>query len=114
MRDNLIHLQSDFEDPAYRGRRFYCWHCVLLEGVLATFPHLNDALYVQRIPWARPGKELIDLLGPDNQELPVLIFAADALTEIKTREANGRRFVAGKDEILHTLSVRYGIPEPHP
>ncbi len=28
----------DFTDPALPGRRFYCWHCALIEGVLAGFP----------------------------------------------------------------------------
>jgi hypothetical protein len=42
MRDRLFILKAEFVDPAYPGRRFFCWHCALLEGVLASFPHLND------------------------------------------------------------------------
>ena len=36
-RDTLFLLRPGFEDPAYPGQRFYCWHCALLEGVLASF-----------------------------------------------------------------------------
>ena len=39
-RDRLFLLQPGFEDPAYPGRCFYCWHCALIEGVLASFPLL--------------------------------------------------------------------------
>ncbi len=36
-RDHLYLLAPDFTDPAFPGRRFYCWHCALIEGVLAGF-----------------------------------------------------------------------------
>jgi len=48
-RDLLFLLRPGFEDPAYPGRRFYCWHCALMEGVLASFPQLADKLDVERI-----------------------------------------------------------------
>ena len=35
-RDRLFLLRPDFEDPDYLGQRFYCWHCALLEEVLAS------------------------------------------------------------------------------
>ena len=43
-RDLLFLLRPGFEDPAYPGRRFYCWHCALMEGVLASFPELAGRL----------------------------------------------------------------------
>ena len=49
MRDRLFLLRPGFEDPAYPGRRFYCWHCVLIEGLLASFPQLAERLDVERI-----------------------------------------------------------------
>src|SRR5690606_39025442 len=49
VRDTLFLLTSTFTDPAYPGRRFYCEHCVLMEGVLAAFPHLNELIDVRRI-----------------------------------------------------------------
>jgi hypothetical protein len=53
-RDTLIVLAVDFVDPAYPGQRFYCWHCVLMEGVVASFPQLADRLDVLRVAWPRP------------------------------------------------------------
>jgi len=114
LRDRLIILQPGFEDPAYPGQRFYCWHCVLMEGVLAAFPGLAARIDVERIAWPRPRTEVVAYIGPDHQSLPVLILADDAPSELATGSWNGRRFTAGKDSILRALSVRHGIPDPHP
>ena len=74
-RDKLILLKPDFTDPAYPGARFYCWHCALLEGLLALYPRLEHSIEVQRIDWAHPRQDVIDLIGARNQSLPVLILA---------------------------------------
>ncbi|WP_035706596.1 DUF3088 family protein, partial [Bradyrhizobium genomosp. I (2014)] len=47
-RDRLLLLRPGFEDPAFPGRLFYCWHCALIEGVLASFPQLAAKLDVER------------------------------------------------------------------
>ena len=113
-RDRLFILAPDFEDPAYPGKRFYCWHCALMEGVLASFPHLAGALDVERLPWPRPRTKVIDLVGEENQSLPLLILAEDAPDHIPARSYRGLRFISDKDEILRVLSLRHGFPEPHP
>lgn len=113
-RDRLIILRPDFLDPAYPGKRFYCWHCALMEGVLASFPELADRIDVQRIAWPRPRREVVALIGEENQSLPVLVLADDAPHDLATGSFDGRRFVAGKDAILAALSARHGIPLPHP
>ncbi len=53
MKDTLYILAPGFEDPAYPGKTFYCWHCALMEGVLASFPELADRLDVRRIAWPK-------------------------------------------------------------
>jgi hypothetical protein len=113
-RDKLIILKPGFEDPAYPGQPFYCWHCMLMEGLLATFPALEQRLDVERIAWPRPRAEVVAHIGPDHQSLPVLILADDAPEGLETESWRGRRFVAGKDAILKALAVRHGIPDPHP
>lgn len=114
MRDRLFILKPGFEDPAFPGQAFYCWHCVLMEGLLASFPAALASLDVERIEWPRPRQAVIDLIGPDHQSVPVLVLADDAPAGLETGAHEGRRFVAGKDPILAALSVRYGIPLPHP
>ena len=113
-RDRLFLLKPDFEDPAFPGQRFYCWHCALLEGVLASFPLLQSKIDVERIAWPKPRKAVVEIVGEENQSLPLLVLAADAPDEFATGTFRGQRFVADKDAILSALSRRHGIPRPHP
>jgi hypothetical protein len=113
-RDRLYLLKPDFEDPAYPGKRFYCWHCALLEGVLASFPQLSARIDVERIAWPRPRQAVIEMVGEANQSLPLLVLADDAPEGLATGYYQGRRFIADKDVILRALSLRHGLPEPHP
>ena len=113
-KDRLVLLEARFEDPAFPGQQFYCWHCMLLEGLVARFPTLHDTLDVVRIPWSRPRHALITLLGEQHQSLPVLIFAADAPEGLVCGEADGVQFADDKDVILRALAVRHGLPVPHP
>lgn len=113
-RDTLIVIKPDFLNPAYPGTRFYCWHCALMEGVLASFPDLVNKISVVRVAWERPRHEVIALIGAENQSLPVLVLADGADPALATGSYEGRLFVAGKDAILTALSRRHGIPVAHP
>jgi Protein of unknown function (DUF3088) len=113
-RDKLIILKPGFEDPAYPGQSFYCWHCVLMEGLLASFPELTHSIDVERVAWPRPRREVIELVGEENQSLPVLVLAEGETSPHQTGTHKGRAFISEKDKILAALSDRYGIPVPHP
>jgi hypothetical protein len=113
-RDRLFLLRPGFEDPAFPGRRFYCWHCALIEGVLASFPALAEKLDVERIPWPLPRQAVVALVGEENQSLPLLVLATGATSPHQTGSHHGRAFIADKDAILAALSERHGFPDPHP
>ena len=113
-RDRLFLLRPDFEDPAFPGRRFYCWHCALIEGVLASFPALAGQLEVAHIAWPRPRQAVIALVGEENQSLPLLVLADGTTSPHQTGSHHGRAFIADKDGILAALSERHGFPDPHP
>lgn len=113
-RDTLIILKPDFADPAFPGTRFYCWHCALMEGVIASFPEIAGKIDVLRIEWPRPRSEVVELIGAENQSLPVLIFADGTGESLATGSYGERLFAEGKDAILDALSKRHGIPFPHP
>ncbi|MCM2505615.1 DUF3088 domain-containing protein [Aureimonas altamirensis] len=113
-RDTLVILKPDFIDPAFPGMWFYCWHCALMEGVIASFPKLTEKIDVLRVKWPRPRNEVVELIGAENQSLPVLIFAEGASDSLATGSFKGRLFAEGKDMILAALSERHGIPFPHP
>lgn len=113
-RDKLFLLRPYFQDPAYPGKRFYCWHCALMEGVLASFPELAKRLDVERVDWRRPRLAVIELVGEEHQSLPLLVLADGAVSSHQTSMYQGRAFVSDKDAILAVLSERHGFPEPHP
>ncbi|OYZ16186.1 MAG: hypothetical protein B7Y39_16030 [Bdellovibrio sp. 28-41-41] len=48
--DKLILLNPGFQDPEYPNRDFYCWHCVLLEGLISIYPfeHFQRANLISR------------------------------------------------------------------
>ena len=113
-RDKLFIVNPDFRDPAYPNQRFYCWHCALMEGLLASFPDLSKTLDVERIDWPRPRTGLIDLLGPENQSVPVLVLASTVSADLPHKQHGSCRFIDDKDTILTALSLRHGLPAPHP
>ncbi|MCW2222550.1 hypothetical protein M2232_006082 [Bradyrhizobium japonicum] len=113
-RDRLFLLRPGFEDPAFPGQRFYCWHCALIEGVLASFPQLAEKLDVERIAWPRPRLPVIALGGEENQSLPLLVLADGTTSPHQTGSHHGRAFIADKDAILAALSERHRFPDPHP
>jgi len=113
-RDTLFLLRPGFEDPAFPGQTFYCWHCALMEGVLASFPGLAARLDVERIAWPRPRDAVIKLVGREHQSVPLLVLAQGTTSRYQTGTFEGRAFIADKDKILAALSERHGFPDPHP
>lgn len=95
-KDRLFLLRPGFEDPVYPEQSFYCWHCALLEGVLASFPALARRLDVERIEWPRPRLPVIELVGEENQSLPLLILADGETSVHQTGSYQGRAFIAEK------------------
>lgn len=113
-RDILFLLKPGFTDPAVPGQDFFCWHCALMEGVLASFPHLGENLDVRRIAFPRPRADVIALIGEANQSLPVLVLAEDAPAGLATATRAGSGFVNDPMAILDVLHQRHGFPLRHP
>ena len=112
--DTLFLLKPGFADPACPGKTFYCRHCALVEGVLASRPEAAARLDVRRIAWPRPRREVAELIGEARQSLPVLVLAPGRRSEHATGEAGGRVFIDDIDALLRALTARYGFAEPHP
>lgn len=113
-RDILFLLTPGFKDPAWPGQDFYCWHCALMEGVLASFPDIRPDLEVRRIAFPRPRAEVAALIGEANQSLPVLVLADNAPDDLPAAIHEGRRFINQPMGILDALHRRHGYPPPHP
>lgn len=113
-RDVLILIQPGFPDlKLSEDKLYYCPHCNVLEGLLASFPDLKDRIDVLRVPFARPRPTVIERIGEENQSLPVLIFADPATAPEDAREFRGKRFVSDAKRIAELLAERHGAAYSH-
>jgi hypothetical protein len=112
--DKLFLLKSQFRDPDFPDRTFFCWHCALMEGLLQLFPVLQEKLQISRIEWQRPRQEVIHEAGPENQSLPLLVLQEGKSSKHQTGSWQGRALIGDKDAILRHFAEEYGIPEVHP
>ena len=110
-KDRLFLIQPGFTDPKRDDGPFVCPHCNQVEGLLASFPDLAAGIEVTRLPFPRPRQPVIDLIGEENQGLPVLILGDDPPADAKT--ANGQSFVSDTSRILALLAERHGFPKLH-
>ncbi|WP_245863776.1 DUF3088 family protein [Caulobacter mirabilis] len=117
MKDRLFLLPATgFENPALEddlGRGWFCPPCAMVEGFLAAFPHVREQLEVAYVPFPRPRRPVVDLVGEAHQGLPLLILAEPAEGEgIET--AGGLTFISDEKAILRYLGRRYGAAQPLP
>ncbi len=111
--DTLFLLQPGFEDPSQPGRFFVCPHCNAIEGLLRSFPGLATQINVVRVPFARPRRPVVDIIGETHQSLPVLVFGESNPVPDDADIANGRRFITSTKQILAVLAERYSFPYLH-
>ena len=71
MKPRLFILRMPFEDGP--GQIWICSHCAIIESALTINPHWIEMIDIQRIDFPKPRKELVAVLGEDDQWLPVLI-----------------------------------------
>ncbi|MEP7453631.1 DUF3088 domain-containing protein [Phyllobacterium sp. SB3] len=112
-KDRIFLLDREFDDPKLPSKRYFCPYSNQIEGVLASFPHLQSRIEVVRLPFRRPRQTVIDLLGEDNQGLPVLIFGNSTLPPDDAKVAGNQHFIADTRRILELLAERHDIPWPH-
>jgi Protein of unknown function (DUF3088) len=110
-RDHLILLEAGFTDPTHPGETFICPDGNQVEGFLAVYPERAKNIDVDRVGFSKPRAIVTDLLGPDNQSLPVLILGGDAPAD--AAHANGHAFVTDTRRILALLHERHGFPKLH-
>jgi hypothetical protein len=110
MKDRLYILAAPFQDG---GFEWYCNDCATLDGALLVNPHWVGKIDVRRVAFPRPRQELIDLIGPEFQGLPMLVMDRE--------RAPGDAIIVGDFAILQdgraigrALVSRYGGAGPHP
>lgn len=113
-RDTLFIIKAPFEDVTLGGT-WFCTACATMEGALLANPHWGARIDVKRMPFPRPRRDIIALVGEENQSMPVLVLAdsSSAPAEAK-RSAEGRAFLDEPKEITRYLAAAYGGAGPHP
>ena len=116
--DRLFLLNPGFMDNRLQpeGQKYFCPFNAMLEGVLKYFPEVKKELEITYIDFPRPRKVIVDLLGEDNQSMPLLIIEKQNvdLSSLNVKEFQGNLFVVGSEEIVKYLSLAFHIPVPHP
>ena len=94
---------------------FYCPHSAAIEGILKYLPDLEEKVDVRRIDFQRPRMEVIELIGEENQGIPVLVLAENSETspEARVYQKTGRSFIHGTMDIGNFLSKSFGVMKPH-
>ena len=113
MKDRLFLLRPSFPDAAAGPGQFFCPGCMQVEGLLACFPQMRDALEIIYLDFARPREVLVELLGEAHQSCPVLVAAPDA-ERAGLQQVNGQLVAPDAPAIGSYLAGRYGLPLPHP
>ncbi len=113
-RDILFLLKPGFEE---NGERWFCPYCAQLAGFLEYFPAARATLDVREVDFARPRREIVELIGEEWQSCPVLVLAADSRVpeelEGDVVTSRGRRAISATKAILRYLAVSRGLPLPH-
>lgn len=113
-RDTLFILRAPFEDQALEGT-WFCTACATMEGALLANPHWANRIEVKRSAYPRPRREIIALIGEENQSMPVLVLADGASVPAEAKFApDGRPFLDEPKAITRYLAGAYGGAGPHP
>lgn len=91
---------------------FYCGDSVAVEGMLGFYPELRDRIEVAYIDFPRPRQAIVDAIGEDQQSVPVLILSDTSVEPdgVRTKTANGKRYIADEKQIREYLSLTHHLP----
>jgi hypothetical protein len=112
MKDTLFVFRPGFEDD---GTTYFCPFSAQVIGFLTYYPQVRESLHVVELPFAKPRKPLVDLVGEAHQAAPMLVLGGQPVVvpKVTIGEANGHRFIEKTIEILRYLSATRSVPGPH-
>jgi hypothetical protein len=113
-KDILFLIQPGFARPNRDSAlRFVCPDCNTIEGLLASAPEQEaqaaQHLQVIRVPFERPRSAVVDLIGLENQNLPVLILGDATDLPPDAQWHNGHYFISDCSRIAELLAQRHGF-----
>lgn len=111
-KDTLYLLKPHFEKD---GAQRFCPDCAMMEGYLATYPALREALEIVYVDYARPRAALVARLGEAHQNAPTIILAQaapDAGPHGEIHFANDLSFLTDARPITRYLASKHGLAAP--
>ncbi len=115
MKPILFLLQCDFIDTQIdQSQKFYCPHCAMIEGVLHYYPDLRDHLDIRYVDFPRPRKEIIALVGEENQGCPLLITSLDNQSANSFSVLGNMRFTNDTKKIATFFANQFHVGLWHP
>jgi hypothetical protein len=95
---------------------YYCPDCATVEGFLSYSPEIRENIDIRRVDFQKPRKEIVDLIGPLNQNSPVLILDEESNipSNAKTSLETGKAFFSDVFEICNFLGQEFDCVRPHP
>lgn len=113
----LFLLKPDFLDANMdKDAKFYCPSCAQVLGIITYYPELREKLDIIFIDFKRPRKEIVDLIGEENQGCPNLIFSKEEVAGLDVGYLNeyGDYYFQNKVPLIaEFLAEQYGIGVPH-
>lgn len=115
----LFLLYPDFTDDRLepKGQNYYCPHCAMIEGVLAYYPEIAQKLEIIHVDFPRPRKQIIELLGEENQGCPCLVIPEGHEKEVDTsyfQTYKDKIFINNKMLIARYFADKFKVGLPHP
>lgn len=114
MRDTVFLFKPGFTD---KGKHWFCPYSAQVVGFLNYFPATRSTLDIREIDFAKPRKEVVELIGEEFQSLPVLILGPGSSVPAALRDevamAKGYRVISDTKTILRYLAITRELPEPH-
>ena len=110
----LFLLKPDFTDNKIddKGNLYFCPECASILGIIKYYPQLEKHLDIEYVDFKRPRKEIIKLIGGDNQSCPVLIIEnhKDDNVDISYfKSYEDKLFVNSIELIAKYLHEKFGI-----
>ncbi|WDP89528.1 MAG: DUF3088 family protein [Desulfobacter sp.] len=95
---------------------YYCPDCGVVEGFFAYSPGAKVDLEIIHVEFTRPRARVVEALGQENQECPVLVLApgTEPPPEAKKSLSTGAVFIDDALAICNYLGKTYGGVLPHP
>lgn len=114
MVNHMLFMLNPWKDHNDQGP-FYCPDCGVVEGFFAYSPEVRQKIEIILVDYERPRTRVIEILGKENQECPVLVLADTAadFEGAKKSFSTGRVFIDDARLICDYLGKAFEGVRPH-